>query len=93
MFMHGSVTHIFFNMFALVMFGRVLEQVWGGKRFYLYYFVTGVGAALCQLCVLAIETHSVMSAMSPEAIEIVKQNGYDILMQGKNYADPMLGVS
>ena len=48
MFMHGGITHIFFNMFALVMFGRVLEQVWGGKRFLVYYLVTGVGAALCQ---------------------------------------------
>jgi membrane associated rhomboid family serine protease len=48
MFMHGSVAHIFFNMFALVMFGRVLEQVWGGKRFLIYYLVTGIGAALCQ---------------------------------------------
>ena len=51
MFMHGGITHIFFNMFALVMFGRILEQVWGGKRFLVYYFVTGIGAALCQLTV------------------------------------------
>lgn len=48
MFMHGNIAHIFFNMFALVMFGRVLEQVWGGNRFLVYYFVTGIGAALCQ---------------------------------------------
>ena len=33
MFMHGGLTHIFFNMFALYMFGRVLENVWGSKRF------------------------------------------------------------
>ncbi len=45
MFMHGSITHIFFNMFALVMFGKVLEQVWGQKRFLIFYFVTGLGAA------------------------------------------------
>ncbi len=51
MFMHGGLSHIFFNMFALVMFGRILEQVWGGKRFLIYYLVTGVGAALCQLVV------------------------------------------
>ena len=56
MFMHGNVSHIFFNMLALVMFGRVLEQVWGGKRFYVYYFVTGIGAALCQMCVLTLQT-------------------------------------
>jgi membrane associated rhomboid family serine protease len=45
MFMHGGLTHIFFNMFALVMFGRMLEMVWGPKRFLIYYFVTGLGAA------------------------------------------------
>ncbi len=45
MFMHGSITHIFFNMFALVIFGRMLEMVWGQKRFLIYYFVTGIGAA------------------------------------------------
>ena len=44
MFMHAGITHLFFNMFALWMFGRVLEQVWGSKRFLIYYFVTGLGA-------------------------------------------------
>ena len=48
MFMHGSFTHIFFNMFALYMFGRVLEQVWGPKRFLIYYLATGLGAGLVQ---------------------------------------------
>lgn len=45
MFMHGGLTHLFFNMFALWMFGRVLESVWGPKRFLFYYLVTGLGAA------------------------------------------------
>jgi len=44
MFMHGSMFHIFFNMFALWMFGKVLESVWGSKRFLIYYMVTGIGA-------------------------------------------------
>lgn len=48
MFMHGGFGHIFFNMFALWMFGRVLEQVWGGKRFLIYYLVCGIGAGLVQ---------------------------------------------
>lgn len=46
MFMHDGFTHIFFNMFALWMFGTVLEQFWGPKRFLTYYFITGIGAAL-----------------------------------------------
>lgn len=45
-FMHGGFEHLFFNMFALWMFGRILEQVWGSKRFLIYFFVTGIGAAL-----------------------------------------------
>lgn len=48
MFMHGSLTHIFFNMFALWMFGRILETVWGSRRFLIYYMVCGLGAALMQ---------------------------------------------
>lgn len=46
MFMHGGLVHIFFNMFALWMFGYALENVWGGKRFLTYYMITGLGAAL-----------------------------------------------
>jgi len=45
MFMHGGLAHLFFNMFALYMFGRVLESVWGPRRFLVFYFVTGLGAA------------------------------------------------
>lgn len=48
MFMHASFSHIFFNMFALWMFGQILERVWGPKRFLLYYIVCGVGAGLVQ---------------------------------------------
>lgn len=48
MFMHGGFQHIFFNMFALWMFGRTLEQVWGPKRFLSYYMVCGIGAGLVQ---------------------------------------------
>lgn len=48
MFMHGGVSHIFFNMFALWMFGGTLERIWGSWRFLVFYLVTGVGAALMQ---------------------------------------------
>lgn len=46
MFMHGSPGHIFFNMFALWMFGSPLENVWGPKRFLIFYMATGLGAAV-----------------------------------------------
>ncbi len=55
MFMHGGFGHIFFNMFALWMFGRVLEGVWGPQRFIIFYLVCGLGAALCHLGVLSLE--------------------------------------
>ena len=48
MFMHGNFEHLFFNMFALWMFGNTLENIWGSKRFLLFYMVCGVGAGLCQ---------------------------------------------
>jgi membrane associated rhomboid family serine protease len=50
MFMHDPLNpaHVFFNMFGVYMFGRILEQVWGPKRFLLFYMVTGIGAAIVQ---------------------------------------------
>ena len=48
MFMHGGFSHIFFNMFAVFMFGTVLERTWGPKRFLFYYIACGIGAGLIQ---------------------------------------------
>jgi membrane associated rhomboid family serine protease len=52
MFMHGDLGHIFFNMFALWMFGYALENIWGPKRFLVYYLITGIGAGLVQCLVM-----------------------------------------
>ncbi|MCF6194695.1 MAG: rhomboid family intramembrane serine protease [Kangiellaceae bacterium] len=46
LFLHGSFSHVIFNMFALYSFGSVLESSWGTKRFLIFYFITGVGAAV-----------------------------------------------
>lgn len=51
LFMHGSLTHLFFNMFALFMFGPPLEILWGPKRFLYFYFFTGFGALALHLFV------------------------------------------
>ena len=48
MFTQEGLTHLFFNMFAVYMFGRVLENVWGPKRFLIFYIVSGLGAAVVQ---------------------------------------------
>jgi len=51
MFMHGNFSHLFFNMFALWMFGYILENYWGSRRFLFYYIVCGIGAGLCNILV------------------------------------------
>lgn len=56
MFMHGGFWHLFFNMYTLFIFGCVLERVWGAKKFLLFYFVTGLGAALLHTGVEWIES-------------------------------------
>ncbi len=56
MFMHANFAHLFFNMFALWMFGNVIENIMGSRRFIIFYLVCGVGAALCYLLVLSLGT-------------------------------------
>jgi membrane associated rhomboid family serine protease len=67
MFMHGGLTHLFFNMFALWMFGRVLESVWGPKRFLFYYLVTGLGAAALHTFVNYLSISSMQQAIEAYA--------------------------
>ena len=52
-FMHGDITHLLFNMLALLMFGAQLEYAWGQRRFLTYFLVCVVGAGLCQLLVVS----------------------------------------
>ncbi len=90
MFVHGGFWHLFFNMFSLYMFGRVLESYWGAKRFFTYYFIAGIGGALFYLGVKEIEVQALISSMNPEAVEEVLANGGKIFFQGKNYILPEL---
>ena len=55
MFMHANFEHLFFNMFALWMFGNTIENIWGAKRFLVFYLVCGLGAGLCQEAVQYIQ--------------------------------------
>ncbi len=63
--MHGSFMHIFFNMYALYLFGTVLERVWGAKRFMIFYFVTGVVAAVLYNLIVGIEYYMQYGTMFP----------------------------
>lgn len=90
MFMHGGITHIFFNMFALFMFGRVLETVWGPKRFFIYYMVTGLGAAIVHETVIGIQYARLASEISPEQMNMVLERGADLMRQGMTFTDPAM---
>lgn len=74
MFFHGDFMHLFFNMFAFWMFGNAIENFWGPKRFVIYYFATGLGAAALHQLVQYIEVQMIIDrlvkiGMSPEAID------------------------
>lgn len=64
MFMHGGFSHIFFNMFALWMFGNVLENFWGGKKFLIFYVVCGLGAAITHYVIFYFQVQPVMHTVS-----------------------------
>lgn len=64
MFMHGGFWHLFFNMYTLYMFGRVLEDRWGARKFLIFYFVTGLGAALVHTGVEWIQMQGWMSQVA-----------------------------
>jgi membrane associated rhomboid family serine protease len=64
MFMHGSIGHIFFNMFAVWMFGSSIENFWGPKRFLTFYLITGIGAALIHYTIVFFEIKPVIDAIN-----------------------------
>lgn len=85
MFMHGGMMHIFFNMYALWMFGKILEEFWGAKRFLIYYFVTGIGAALLHTLVTWWSVSNMQSAIdmymntpSPETFSTLVKDHFPI---------------
>lgn len=67
MFMHGSIEHIFFNMFALWMFGYILENLWGTKRFLIYYLLCGIGAGVVHILFVGISSAPVLAAINAYA--------------------------
>jgi len=90
MFMHGGFTHILFNMFALWMFGNVLENAWGPKRFLNYYLITGIGAGLTHIFVAYIRILFSGYELTPDQLEMIYNEGYQVLQSGRNYANPAM---
>lgn len=70
LFMHGDLGHLFFNMFALWMFGSMLENRWGPKRFLVFYVLCGLGAAALHLLSLHFET-TVILEDSARALQVI----------------------
>jgi membrane associated rhomboid family serine protease len=90
MFMHASFWHIFLNMYALFIFGQALENVWGPKRFLLYYLVCGLGAALVHESVIAFEYSKVINTISPDNLQIVINDGTSYFNKGQVFTDPSM---
>ena len=81
MFMHGdprdlnaTLLHIFSNMFGLWMFGSVLENLWGSKRFLTFYLICGIGAALCHMGILGLQYEPVYKAFNAYQHEATLDN-------------------
>ena len=72
-FMHGGFMHILFNMYSLYIFGSVLESVCGGKKFFIYYMVTGIGAALFHLFITYLRIES--GVLDPYLASIIPMVG------------------
>jgi membrane associated rhomboid family serine protease len=102
MFMHGGLMHIFFNMWALWIFGKTLESVWGSQRFLIYYLATGLGAAFFHMLVnyiqLGPDIASLKSAYSVDRINMallneILQPGNQFYQIGRELIRPTVGAS
>ena len=105
MFMHSNFTHLFFNMFTLWMFGKTLENLWGGKRFITFYIITGLGAALLYMAYLQLQISNIRTNLDSDLYNIVLTEGHKVLENFQNYINidmrqlnllintPMVGAS
>lgn len=95
MFLHApnDPTHVFFNMFAVFMFGRTLETVWGGKRFFFYYMVTGIGAGLVQLLVMFLRVQYLVADIPVDLVNQLYAQGSNMNISPSNpYYDSIINL-
>jgi membrane associated rhomboid family serine protease len=86
MFMHGNFPHLLFNMLALWMFGSILENLWGSKRFLIFYMLCGLGAALLHLGSLYIELSDDIQLLNQLAVSMRDSEDYYRLLYKVNTA-------
>lgn len=93
MFMHSKddFTHIFFNMYALYLFGTALENYWGTKRFVIYYMTCGVGAFFLHMGVNYLEIQELMKKLGEREVAEVFMNGAAKLSENLNYGNSGMG--
>jgi membrane associated rhomboid family serine protease len=91
-FMHGGLTHLFFNMFGLWMFGSRLEQIWGPRRFLVFYFLTAIGAFLIHFFVVYLRIQSILPELDTTSVQMVIAEGRELLLSNRNYSDPNLAA-
>lgn len=65
-FMHADISHIFFNMLGVYIFGQVLEEIWGPKRYLIFYLLTGLGAALVQYVIMNMQIADTLSIINEQ---------------------------
>lgn len=88
-FLHANLGHIFFNMFALVMFGAQLEKVWGAQRFLFFYLFSAVGAFLLQVGINYYEFHEYFKDATPADMEWLSKEASKVV-EGKSYIMPII---
>lgn len=105
MFLHADWSHLFFNMFGLYIFGRVLEGIMGPKRFLSFYLITGIGAAVIQLISKEVQIQHLASQLDPELLTDINERGLSLFNLDQVYIDsgahliniliniPMIGAS
>lgn len=92
MFLHGGFMHLFFNMFGVLMFGGIIERVFGSARYLLFYITVGIGAALVQEGVYALMISDAAKSL-PDGLTVsyIADEGVKIIRQGMNWTDPTIG--
>lgn len=93
MFMHGGSFHIFFNMYALFMFGRDSELAMGPKKFLLFYFLTGLGAVVLHQLAGYLELQYALQQLSSEQVDMLYEKGLPLLMNRQTFSDPDLAYA